>query len=97
MQLYNGDALEYLKKISDNSIDLVLTDPPYEVDVNHVGGKLYHNKGFDKSNADIVAAKIDNGYDIEKIGKELIRVLKHINVYFFCNKKQIPDYYLEQK
>ena len=27
-----GDSLELLKQIEDNSIDLVVTDPPYIVD-----------------------------------------------------------------
>ena len=31
MQLFNGDALEYLKKIPDNSIDYIVTDVPYRV------------------------------------------------------------------
>lgn len=30
--LYNGDCLEIMKQIPDNSIDLVLTDPPYGID-----------------------------------------------------------------
>ena len=29
MDLYNGDCLELMKNISDGSVDLVLTDPPY--------------------------------------------------------------------
>ena len=29
IKLIHGDALEEMEKISDNSIDLVLTDPPY--------------------------------------------------------------------
>jgi DNA modification methylase len=28
-QIYNGDALELIKKLDDNSIDLVITSPPY--------------------------------------------------------------------
>ena len=28
-KLYNGDSLELLKQIPDNSVDLVVTDPPY--------------------------------------------------------------------
>lgn len=28
-QLYQGDCLEVMKTISDKSIDLILTDPPY--------------------------------------------------------------------
>ena len=30
-KIYNMDCLEYLKKIPDNFIDLVVTDPPYNV------------------------------------------------------------------
>ena len=29
--LYLGDCLEEMKKIPDGSVDLVLTDPPYEL------------------------------------------------------------------
>lgn len=29
MQLMNGDCLEQLKAVPDNSVDLILTDPPY--------------------------------------------------------------------
>lgn len=29
--LHNNDCLEYMKKIPDNSIDLILTDPPYNI------------------------------------------------------------------
>ena len=28
-QIINGDCFKELKKIKDNSIDLILTDPPY--------------------------------------------------------------------
>lgn len=31
MQLYNGDALEIVKTLPDASVDLVLTDPPYNI------------------------------------------------------------------
>ncbi|MCK5833998.1 site-specific DNA-methyltransferase, partial [bacterium] len=31
-KLLSGDAIEVLKQIDDNSIDLVLTDPPYFLD-----------------------------------------------------------------
>jgi len=30
-KIYNIDALEILKELPDNSVDLVLTDPPYEI------------------------------------------------------------------
>jgi len=30
-ELINIDCLEYMKTIPDNSIDLILTDPPYNI------------------------------------------------------------------
>lgn len=30
-ELHNGDCLEYMKKISTSSIDLIITDPPYNL------------------------------------------------------------------
>ena len=30
-ELYNGDCLEILKNISDESIDMIVTDVPYSV------------------------------------------------------------------
>ena len=98
--LYHGDCLKLLKNIKDKSVNLAILDPPYDVDVNHDGGKLYHNKGFDKSNIELVESKIDNGYDIVSVGNELFRIMPYMNAYFFCNKKQIPsyfDYYVNQK
>lgn len=31
MQLYNGDCLEVMKNIADNSVDCIVTDPPYNI------------------------------------------------------------------
>ena len=33
--IYNGDCLEVMKELPDKSIDLVLTDPPYGVDLKY--------------------------------------------------------------
>ena len=41
IQLYNDDCLKVLKSISDNSIDLCVTDPPYPV----ISGGKPKNKG----------------------------------------------------
>ena len=37
MKLYNADCLDALKEMLDNSVDLVVTDPPYVLDI-HSGG-----------------------------------------------------------
>lgn len=31
IKLYNGDCLEYIKTLRDDSVDLIVTDPPYKV------------------------------------------------------------------
>lgn len=93
MQLYNGDSLEILKQISDKSIDLIVTDPPYDVDTSGGGGTINTIKKLDKSLKDLDDANISNGYDIELYNTEFVRVMKNINIYIWCNKVQIPDYF----
>ena len=34
-QIYNMDCVEGLKKIDDNSIDLIVTSPPYNVGIDY--------------------------------------------------------------
>ena len=38
-KIYNIDCLEFMKEMADNSIDLILTDPPYGIGADKgVGG-----------------------------------------------------------
>lgn len=41
----------------------------------------------------LVDDKINCGYDIELFNKEFVRIMKDINIYIWCNKKQIPEYF----
>ena len=93
MQLYNGDCLEILKQIKDKSVDLIVTDPPYDVDTTGGGGTINTIKKLNKSLEDLDNANISNGYDIELYNTEFVRVMKNINIYIWCNKVQIPDYF----
>lgn len=91
MQLYNEDCYEGIKKIPDKSIDLVITDPPYELSNNGYGstkeGKWYYRPYA----LEISKTNLANGIDL-KILDEFVRVMKHINIYLWCNKEQIYDY-----
>lgn len=91
VNLYQGDCLEILKKLPENSIDLLLTDPPYVLNTKG-GGTVNKKMKLSESLADVEKAKIINGYDIELFGQEFLRVMKEINAYFWCNKAQIYDY-----
>lgn len=91
VNLYQGDCLELMKNIPDNSVDLLLTDPPYVLNTKG-GGTVNKKMKLSESLADVEKAKIINGYDIELLGQEFLRVMKEINAYFWCNKAQIYDY-----
>jgi len=41
--IYNGDCLEILKTMEDNSVELILTDPPYGIGES---GKKNHYRGL---------------------------------------------------
>lgn len=93
IELYNGDCLEVMKTIPDNSIDCIVTDPPYNVSATNGGGTINKIKKLNKSLNDLVVSDITKGYDIERFGENAIRVMKNINIYFWCNKIQIPSYF----
>ena len=94
IELWHGDCLELMKDIPDGSVDLVLTDPPYIVETS--GGGLYKGESV-KYNKEIEFMK--NGFS-ENVLEEICRIMKKINVYFFCSQKQIPiliDFFVNKK
>ncbi len=93
MNLLLGDSYEILKNMQSRSIDLIITDPPYEVCATSSGGSINRVKKLSESLVDLERANITEGYDIEKFGKEFVRVMKDINIYIWCNKVQIPKYF----
>lgn len=88
------DCLEGMKRIPDNSVDLVVTDPPYLIETKGAG--LY--KQPDKQYVQELEG-IKDGFS-EDVLDELCRVMKKINCYFFCSQKQIMPlvkYFVEGK
>lgn len=91
-----GDCLELLKEITDNQIDLIVTDPPYKIETR--GGGLATN-GQVKQWKERHLDGMKDGFS-PKILDELCRVMKKINCYFFCSQKQIMpllDYFVREK
>ena len=86
--IINCDCYEMIKNIPDKSIDLIVTDPPYEIDT--VGSKKNNiSKTFANCNNQL--KNISDGIN-EKILDEFMRILKKPNIYIWCNKKQILQY-----
>ena len=93
-KLYQGDCLEVMKGISDGSIDLVVTDPPYEISTTGAGIYKQADKQYVKE-----LNGMKDGFS-EEVLDELCRVMKKINIYFFCSQKQIIpllDYFVKKK
>lgn len=79
-----GDSYKLIKHIPDNSIDCIVTDPPYEMAVTQGSG----NFGAEKNINYAQYADISGGFDYS-ILDEFVRVLKRINLYIFCSRSQI--------
>ena len=56
-KIINADCMEVLKKLPDNSIDLVVTSPPYNLK-NSTGNGMKDGRGGKWSNAALI-----KGYD----------------------------------
>lgn len=82
-----GDSYKLIKDIPDNSIDLVIIDPPYLFD--NFGGGCFGN---DRKKSRQELEKIRHGFNYS-ILQELKRVMKKTNIYIFCSKAQLKDYF----
>ncbi len=94
-KIYLADCYELIKQILDKSIDLIITDPPYKMEVNHSVGRY----GDVKKISFTQIADMSNDFDYS-ILDEFVRVLKKINLYIWCSKKQIQfllDYFVTKK
>lgn len=85
-----GSCYDLIKNIPDKSIDLVVIDPPYEIET-HGGGHSQLAKQIQKQNKELHDKNLSIGIDNE-ILEQLCRVMKKINICIFCNKKQIYQY-----
>ena len=79
-----GDSYKLIKEIPDNSVDLVVIDPPYLYDNGGFAG--YFGKQKKKQKEELKS--IRSGFDYS-ILDELNRVMKKTNIYIWCSKSQI--------
>ena len=91
MKLLQGDSYKLLKTISDNSVDLIVTDPPYLIESTNTGSKSNLAKSIQKMNNQLADGVLTSGVNNE-ILEDFVRVMKKINIYIWCNHKQIPQY-----
>ena len=83
-EIYNMDCMEGLKLLDNNSIDLVIIDPPYLLNLNKV------KKPTNMNNYANELLNLKNGFDL-KVLDILIQKMKKINIYIYCSKRQVKD------
>lgn len=81
-----GDCLEVMKGIPDKSVDLVLTDPPYNFQSK--GGGLFKKRG----NLD----RIEKSFGTDFTPQDLLKLCefktKNMHGYFYCSKEIVRNY-----
>ena len=95
-EVHNVDSIEFLKNysIGGGKIDLVLTDPPYDLPSWRGGGFMNEKNVRKEWRNEIDVENLSRSYDIDKYADLLYKVQGgKINAYFFCNKLQIPQYF----
>lgn len=92
MQLYNGDCLEIMKDIPDNTIDCIVTSPPYNLGGDfhacYKGTRL--NYGAYNSYDDNLPEEDYQNWQI-KILNELFRISKENAYCFYVHKERIKN------
>lgn len=90
-RIINGDCFEVLKQIPDNSIDLILTDPPYNI-AKYSTGNIKFDWRSDINN-DLAEWDLQELNPIELVD-EFNRVLKPKgNIFIFCSYNTIGEYH----
>lgn len=91
IQLLNGDCLVEMKKIPDESIDLICTDPPYKLTSRGSSGTMSGYWASDKAKSGKVFNH--NDIEIEDYLPEFYRVLKDgTHCYIMCNHLNLPHF-----
>lgn len=83
-KIYNMDCMEGIKLLDDHSIDLVVIDPPYKLDLN----KVKNTTIFNNYANELLGLK--DGFDLQVLDL-LITKMKKINIYIYCSKRQIQE------
>lgn len=102
-KLLHGDCFELIKKIPNDSVDLVLIDPPYEVsrDTNFASGEA-KGKDTDRFRVSMDFGDWDNNFTgLDRIIKECYRILKKsgtlICFYDLWKITHLKDYFEDAK
>lgn len=85
MTLYLGDCKDILSTLDPGSIDLMVTDPPYDIHSCRGGGAFGNRDRF--MDVEPISHSFDYG-----ILDDCIKALKKVNIYIWGNWKAVLSY-----
>ncbi|WP_342262816.1 MULTISPECIES: DNA-methyltransferase [unclassified Spiroplasma] len=95
-KLINGDALVFIKSLENDSVDLILTDPPYLYNLpkrkNEQRNENRISKSINKYINAIYDNNLHNSFDINTYLDEFYRISKTKFMLIWMNRRQIKDY-----
>jgi len=102
IKLIQGDCLDAMDKLIEDGVkvDLIVTDPPYDIKNTNAGDKSKLSKSIQRMNDEIRNAGITKGFDYITTLDKMVQLQHKINMYIWCNKAQLPlylDYFVTQK
>lgn len=92
INLMHGECIEKMKHIEPGTVDMILTDPPYEVDTKGAGMMKKDNRKFME---EVENAKINTGINVPLFLNNCLDLFTEKNKYcgvFFCSMKQLIKY-----
>ena len=87
IDLKQGDCLEIMKDIPDKSIDLIVIDPPYELEAQR-GGGFFRNSNEKRRKYQDEIENMMTGVS-EQLLDILCNKMKKVNMYIFCSRTQM--------
>ena len=103
--IVRGDAVSEMKKLKDESIDLIVTSPPYNLK-NSTGNGMKDGRGGKWSNAALIdgyESHDDNMPHDEYVSwqreclSEMLRLIKHDGAIFYNHKWRVQDGLLQDR
>lgn len=98
-KLLHGDCYELIPTLPDKSVNLVITDPPYEFNAQITGRGMFSDKNAERYGRKRAVGmlneleKLDSTKFKPEVILELLRPkMERFYGYFFCNKTLVPEY-----
>ncbi|MDE6407611.1 MAG: site-specific DNA-methyltransferase [Anaeroplasmataceae bacterium] len=95
------DSLEGMRQLKQQGIivDLIVTDPPYEITNTTPGGKSEFSKSIEGAFKELQEEHLTQGITKEYLDC-MVSLQSKINIYIWCNGSQIPfylDYFVKER